>query len=131
MVYIKNTKGSMYNDFWVDNKLVNWTVKVVINGVDYGIIREGETIGPIEFTGTKFEVDSFIPQYSCYNDIYKDFSYLRAEWSAGDNYCIHRLNDEVEAKAELIREKRWNITYFNDEWQWEIGYGEPVEVVTE
>ena len=125
-VYIKNTKGYMYDDTWVNNQLVNWDVKVVINGIDYGIIREGETIGPIEYTGTKFKIDSFIPQFKCYNQIYDNFSYLRAELGAGDNYCIHRLNDDVEAKAKLIREKKWNIPYFNDEWNWEIGFGETI-----
>ena len=120
-VYFDNTKTYIYTDFLVSSANVNWDVKLVINGEDFGIIKAGEIAGPFTFTGTKFKIDSFVPQITCME------SYVSHTYDSGVTYCISALNDEVEDKAQAYRDTSWNIPVFNDEWTWDIGFGHSIQ----
>ena len=116
-VYIENTTTYIYTDLIVSGAQLNWDVKLVINGEDYGIIKAGETAGPFLFKGTKFKIDSFVPQISCLE------AYLSHTYTTGPTYCISSMNDAVDAKAQEYRDAAWNIPVANDEWTWQIGFG--------
>lgn len=116
-VYIENTTNYIYTDLIVSGAQLNWNVKLVINGVDYGIIKAGEKAGPFTFKGIKFKIDTFEPQISCLD------AYLSHTYNSGATYCITSMNDEVEAKAQEYRDKKWNVPVANDEWTWQIGFG--------
>jgi len=120
-VYFDNTTTYGYTDLIVSGASVNWDVKLVINGEDFGIIKAGEIAGPFTFNGSKFKIDSFVPQITCIE------SYVSHTYDSGVTYCISALNDEVEDKANEYRDASWNIPLMNDEWTWDMGFGHSLD----
>ena len=94
---------------------LKWDVHVVVNGVDFGVIKYGESV-EMEIRGKTMLIEKFNLD-SCLN------STVYYKTNAG-RWCYK--NDE--SKRLLFKETQPKIPSLNGKYSWEMGYGsEPTD----
>ena len=114
MVSVSNTENNSENNILHGSIITKWDVKVVVNGVDFGIIKAGEITDLIEIKGKNIEFEVFDPQ-PCFTGGFSSVYYT----VPGSTICIRNDDD----KAQAFRDSEDQIALFDKEYNLEIGYG--------
>ena len=109
-IYFTNNKYST-ESFIFGSEQVNWSVKVIANGIDFGVLKPGETSEIRTITGSKLEITTFAPVEDCFD---------KSVYFKDGNTKVCLRNDTALANKFV---KKYDIALNQTSYTIDVGYG--------